>query len=104
MDSAAEDSEGPSLDLIHTSELFPPKALRSDDPGLQVPYPVLCGEAVEYLGRTADGVVALSNYRLVIRSFKNHSCVNTPLKLIEYVDVRDMTQLLVYCKDGRTIR
>ncbi|XP_014664009.1 PREDICTED: myotubularin-related protein 4-like [Priapulus caudatus] len=104
MDSGADDSEGPSVEHIQTSELFPCCSLRSDDPTLQVPYPVLCGEAVEFLGRTADGVITLSNYRLFIRSFADNSCVNMPIKLVEYVDVRDLCQLLIYCKDARTIR
>lgn len=34
---------------------------------LQVPFPVLQGEAVEYLGRADDAIIAISNYRLHIK-------------------------------------
>jgi len=33
----------------------------------QVPFPVLQGEGVEYLGRADDAIIAISNYRLHIK-------------------------------------
>jgi hypothetical protein len=59
--------ECPSLEHIQASELYPKRPLVSDDDQLSVPFPVLHGESVEYLGRTADGAIALSNYRVFIR-------------------------------------
>ena len=68
----------------------------------QVPYPELPGEFVEYLGRTTDGVIALSNYRLFVR-FKE-SFVNQPLGLIESVEYRDIFYIYVCCKDAHSFR
>lgn len=34
---------------------------------LQVPFPVLQGEGVEYLGRADEAIIAISNYRLHIK-------------------------------------
>ena len=43
-----------------------------------MPFPELCGESVEYLERTSDAILALSNFRLFIRfddSFVNVSLI-----------------------------
>ena len=48
-----------------------------DEDSAQVPFPELSGESVEYLERTSDAILALSNFRLFIRfkdSFVNVSC------------------------------
>lgn len=34
---------------------------------LQVPFPVLQGEGVEYLGQADEAIIAISNYRLHIK-------------------------------------
>ena len=42
----------------------------------QIPFPELCGESVEYLEKTSDALLTLSNFRLFIRfkdSFVNVS-------------------------------
>lgn len=46
---------------------------------LQVPFTVLQGEGVEYLGHANDAVIAISNYRLHIK-FKD-SVINVSLDL-----------------------
>ena len=48
-----------------------------EDDSAQVPFPELCGESVEYLERTSDAILALSNFRLFIRF--NDSFVNVSL-------------------------
>uniref|UniRef100_A0A4W3IE68 phosphatidylinositol-3,5-bisphosphate 3-phosphatase n=1 Tax=Callorhinchus milii TaxID=7868 RepID=A0A4W3IE68_CALMI len=68
----------------------------------QVPFPVLQGEGVEYLGRADDAVIAISNYRLHIK-YKD-SLINVPLRLIEGVESRDMFQLHIVCKDSKVVR
>ncbi|XP_066291568.1 myotubularin-related protein 3-like isoform X1 [Branchiostoma lanceolatum] len=96
------DEEQMSLVHVQASELFPKKSLNSEDGSLQVPFPELSGESVEYLGRTSDGIIAISNFRLLLR-FKD-SFVNVPLMLIESVEIRDLFQLYVCCKDVRSFR
>uniref|UniRef100_A0A4W5JV95 Myotubularin related protein 4 n=1 Tax=Hucho hucho TaxID=62062 RepID=A0A4W5JV95_9TELE len=90
------------LEYIQAKDLFPPKELVSDDDNLQVPFPALQGEGVEYLGRADDAVIAISNYRLHIK-FKD-SIINVPLMLIESVESRDMFQLHIICKDSKVVR
>uniref|UniRef100_A0A3B5ASN5 phosphatidylinositol-3,5-bisphosphate 3-phosphatase n=1 Tax=Stegastes partitus TaxID=144197 RepID=A0A3B5ASN5_9TELE len=57
----------PSLEYIKAKDLFPQKELVKEDESLQVPYPVLQGEGVEYLGRADEAIIAISNYRLHIK-------------------------------------
>lgn len=48
----------------------------SDEDSVQVPFPELSGESVEYLEQTSEAILALSNFRLFIRfkdSFVNVS-------------------------------
>ncbi|XP_037834954.1 myotubularin-related protein 4 isoform X2 [Kryptolebias marmoratus] len=92
----------PSLEYIKAKDLFPQKDLVKEDESLQVPFPVLQGEGVEYLGRADEAVIAISNYRLHIK-FKD-SVINVPLRLIEGVEGRDMFQLHIICKDSKVVR
>ena len=94
--------EPASLETILASELYPKKPLVSDDAALQPPYPTIPGESIEFLGRTAEGVIALSNFRLFIRH--GHSVMNIPLALIDTIECRDIFFLYVYCKDARSLR
>uniref|UniRef100_A0A4W6EL55 phosphatidylinositol-3,5-bisphosphate 3-phosphatase n=1 Tax=Lates calcarifer TaxID=8187 RepID=A0A4W6EL55_LATCA len=92
----------PSLEYIKAKDLFPQKELVKEDDSLQVPFPVLQGEGVEYLGRADEAIIAISNYRLHIK-FKD-SVINVPLRLIESVESRDMFQLHIICKDSKVVR
>lgn len=92
----------PSLEYIKAKDLFPQKELVKEDESLQVPFPVLQGEGVEYLGHAVEAIIAISNYRLHIK-FKD-SVVNVPLRLIESVESRDMFQLHIICKDSKVVR
>lgn len=94
--------EPTSLELVKKSDVFPKKILVSEDDRLRVPFPLLSGESAEYLGRTADGVVVLTNFRLLIRYVD--SFINVPLGLIESVEIRDIFYLHVYCKDATAVR
>ncbi|WAR04039.1 MTMR3-like protein [Mya arenaria] len=96
------EQEPMSLEHIRRSDVFPKKVLVSEDDALRVPFPVLSGEAAEYLGRTADGIIVLSNYRILIRY--QDSFINLPLGLIEGVDMRDIFYLHIYSKDGSVVR
>ncbi|XP_078535618.1 phosphatidylinositol-3,5-bisphosphate 3-phosphatase MTMR4 isoform X2 [Lissotriton helveticus] len=92
----------PSLEYIQAKDLFPQKELVKEEEELQVPFPVLQGEGVEYLGRADDAIIAVSNYRLHIK-FKD-SVINVPLRMIEAVESRDMFQLQIICKDSKVVR
>ena len=94
--------EPASMEHIKRSDVFPKKALVSEDNNLRVPFPLLSGECAEYLGRTVDGVIVLSNYRLLIRCKESFS--NVPLGLIESVEMREIFYLHANCKDATVVR
>ncbi|KAG7314724.1 hypothetical protein KOW79_022027 [Hemibagrus wyckioides] len=102
----------PSLEYIQAKDLFPQKELVKEDDSLQVPFPTLQGEGVEFLGRADDAIIAISNYRLHIK-FKDSIInmypgvdteISVPLRLIEGVESRDMFQLHIICKDSKVVR
>lgn len=64
----------------------------------------MAGESIKYLGRTDDGVLALSNYRIFVSMKSTAFETYVPLGLIESVQVRDLFQLVVNCKDASTVR
>ncbi|XP_074640292.1 phosphatidylinositol-3,5-bisphosphate 3-phosphatase MTMR3-like [Tubulanus polymorphus] len=94
--------EESSLEYVQAREIYPQRETISDDKSLQIPFPPLVGENVTYLGRTSDGTITLSNFRLLV--CYADSFINIPLGLIEMIECRDIFFLHVYCKDARVIR
>ena len=66
------------------------------------PYHTLRGETISHIGRTTDGIITLSNFRVYIRYPKYF--VNVPLGLIDSIECRDIFYLLIYGKDARFIK
>uniref|UniRef100_A0A8C4H0L7 phosphatidylinositol-3,5-bisphosphate 3-phosphatase n=1 Tax=Dicentrarchus labrax TaxID=13489 RepID=A0A8C4H0L7_DICLA len=100
--STGADSLSPSQPCLVCIRVFFRLNLNSCFVSLQVPFPVLQGEGVEYLGHADEAIIAISNYRLHIK-FKD-SVINVPLRLIESVECRDMFQLHIICKDSKVVR
>ena len=90
------------MEHILASELYPKKPMVCDVEGLAIPYQPICGESILFLGKTAEGSVALSNFRLFLRY--PTSIANVPLTLIDTIECRDIFFLYVYCKDARMFR
>ena len=91
-----------SLEPILVSEVYPKKLTICDEDGLKAPFSPLYGESIEFIGRTSDGVIALSNYRVFV--MLKESFINIPLGVIESVEYRDIFYMHVFCKDARTFR
>jgi myotubularin-related protein 3/4 len=90
-----------SLESIKRSDVYTSKQLISEDSNLRVPFPLLSGEQVEYLGSTTDGIIALSTFRLFVTN--KHGFVNVPIGLIDNVE-KEMFVIYVYCKTGPYFR
>ena len=103
-----ESSEEPtSLQTIchpRAADLFPKETpdFYCEDPNLTAPFTLLDGEYVVALGRTSDGVLALTNYRIYLNS--SQACYNVPLGLIEHLEVKEIFYLHISCKDARSLR
>lgn len=65
---------------------------------------LVAGEGVKYLGRTDDGVLALSNYRIFLLKSSTGSETSVPLGLIESALTRDLFHLVISCKDASTVK
>ncbi|XP_055914062.1 myotubularin-related protein 3 isoform X3 [Eupeodes corollae] len=93
-----------SLCMIRAAELFPKPPMEKEDVQLTVPFTELAGESVKYLGRTDDGVLALSNYRIFLLKNSINSETSVPLGLIESAQSRDLFHLVINCKDASTVK
>lgn len=62
----------------------------------------VAGESVKYVGRWEYGILAISNYRFYIQHSAKLSVISIPIRLIENVQIKDIFQLLVFCKDAVT--
>ncbi|XP_037035625.1 myotubularin-related protein 4 isoform X4 [Bradysia coprophila] len=95
-----------SLCMVRAAELFPKPTLEKEDDVLQIPLTELAGESVKYLGRTDDGVLALSNYRIFLskKSTNPETTVSVPLGLIESAITQNLFHLLISCKDASTVK
>ncbi|CAL1679268.1 unnamed protein product [Lasius platythorax] len=102
MESSEEPTSLQSICHLHASELFPKHThFECEDETLTIPFTPLSGESVMALGRTTDGVLALSNYRLYLQL--SQTCYNIPLGLIEQLEVKEIFYLHIGCKDARSL-
>ncbi|XP_031369854.1 myotubularin-related protein 3 isoform X2 [Apis dorsata] len=102
MENSEEPTSLQSICHLHASELFPKHThFECEDQTLTVPFTPLSGENIVALGRTSDGVLALSNYRLYLQL--SQACYNIPLGLIEQLEVKELFFLHIACKDARSL-
>lgn len=110
MSVSDSDDSGSLNSMLHVraSELYPKKTLIETEESASIPSPFhpLCGEAVEYIGRITEGILALSNYRIYYqRTGKDgKGDFNIPLGLIEIAEIKDLFNIYINCKDARTYR
>lgn len=116
-----------SLCMVHAEELFPRLVLEKDDENLKVPlterkfksldvlknsfkngsnifFFTVAGESVKYLGKTDDGVLAVSNYRFYLLKTSTGSEISVPLGLIESASIFNLFTLIISCKDASTVK
>ncbi|XP_033119370.1 myotubularin-related protein 4-like isoform X2 [Anneissia japonica] len=97
-----QQEEHDSLVHVKANDAFHKKKLQKEDESLELSYPLLAGEYVEYLGKACDAIISISNFRLMIRYADSFD--NVPLQLIECVELRDMNFLHILCKDAQSVR
>ncbi|XP_047999007.1 myotubularin-related protein 4 isoform X3 [Leguminivora glycinivorella] len=91
---------------VRAADLYPRLRTHCDEPGLDVPFTPICGEFVQWVGRTADGgTIAMSNYRLHAQPRRRSGPgASVPLRLIDAVEIKDLLCLIVQCKHGRQLQ
>jgi myotubularin-related protein 3/4 len=94
--------EEQSFSSIRNSELYPhnSKVVDKGCPATVKPFPLLSGEALEYIGLLAeDSYIAISNYRFFVS--RQNGFFNVPTGLVDSVDLYgSKEQTVVLCKDG----
>ncbi|XP_055676615.1 myotubularin-related protein 4 isoform X1 [Lutzomyia longipalpis] len=95
-----------SMWMVRVGELYPKPTLEKEEEKLTIPFTELAGEGVKYIGRTSDGVLALSNYRIFLLKSSSSTFQETsvPLGLIESAQVRELFHLVINCKDASTVK
>ncbi|XP_055708105.1 myotubularin-related protein 4 isoform X4 [Phlebotomus papatasi] len=95
-----------SMWMVRVGELYPKPTLEKEEEKLAIPFTELAGEGVKYIGRTSDGVLALSNYRIFLLKSSSSTFQETsvPLGLIESAQVRELFHLVINCKDASTVK
>ncbi|XP_060533012.1 myotubularin-related protein 3 [Cylas formicarius] len=76
--------------------------LQASDHEKLVPFALLTGETALYAGVSVDGLIVVTNYRLYVQNGANQHHI--PLGLIEFVEIRELFYLHVFCKDARTYK
>ena len=83
-----------------------------DEPGIALQFPPLPGEKVLHLGKTADGTIALTDYRLFLHSrdgssssssSSSVSLINIPVASIETVEMRDIFYIALTTKESAQV-
>ncbi|XP_052738707.1 myotubularin-related protein 3 isoform X2 [Bicyclus anynana] len=91
---------------VRAADLYPRLRTHYDEPGLDAGFSPICGEFIQWVGRTADGgTVAVSNYRLHLQPRRrNGPGASVPLRLIDALEIRDLLCLIILCKHGRQLK
>ncbi|XP_075984208.1 phosphatidylinositol-3,5-bisphosphate 3-phosphatase MTMR4 isoform X2 [Anticarsia gemmatalis] len=91
---------------VRAADLYPRLRAQYDEPGLDAGFTPICGEFVQWVGRTADGgTIAMSNYRLHVQPRRRTGPgASVPLRLIDALEIRDLLHLIVLCKNGRQLK
>ncbi|XP_035447873.1 myotubularin-related protein 4 isoform X1 [Spodoptera frugiperda] len=91
---------------VRAADLYPRLRTHYDEPGLDAGFTPICGEFVQWVGRTTDGgTIAMSNYRLHVQPRRrNDPGASIPLRLIDLPEIRDLLHLIVLCKNGRQLK
>ncbi|GAB6030344.1 Myotubularin- protein 3 [Chamberlinius hualienensis] len=106
-ESEVEPKSIDSMVHIRASDAFPKKEilmLFSEDSSTVgiIPFTLLSGEYAEFAGKTTDGSIVLTNYRLVVQIQSNSYSI--PIGLLETVELKDIFFLYFYSKDAKTYR
>ncbi|CAK1541397.1 unnamed protein product [Leptosia nina] len=91
---------------VRAADLYPRLRTHYDEPGLHPGFAPICGEFVQWVGRTSDGgTIAMSNYRVHLQARRrNGPGSSVPLRLIDALEIKDLLTLIILCKHGRQLK
>ncbi|XP_050666457.1 myotubularin-related protein 4-like isoform X2 [Leptidea sinapis] len=91
---------------VRAADMYPRMRTHYDEPGVEPRFTPICGEFIQWVGRTSDGgTIAMSNYRLHLQPRKRGATgASVPLRLIDAMEIRDTLCLIILCKHGRQLK
>ncbi|XP_045615007.1 LOW QUALITY PROTEIN: phosphatidylinositol-3,5-bisphosphate 3-phosphatase MTMR3 [Procambarus clarkii] len=103
----SEDSGGGTADtstyqVLAAQDSYPKQICQFDEPSLSIPFVPLNGEYAQFVGRTSDGLIALSNYRVFLQ--QRDVTYHIPLGVIEGIECREIFFLFLLCKDTKSYK
>ncbi|XP_069945444.1 phosphatidylinositol-3,5-bisphosphate 3-phosphatase MTMR3 isoform X3 [Cherax quadricarinatus] len=103
----SEDSGGGTADtstyqVLAAQDSYPKQICQFDEPSLSIPFIPLSGEYAQFVGRTSDGLIALSNYRIILQ--QRDVTYHVPLGVIETIECREIFFLYLLCKDTKSYK
>lgn len=88
--------------VLAAQDSYPKQICQFDEPSLSIPFVPLAGEYAQFVGRTADGLMALSNYRVFLQ--QRDATYHIPLGVIETIECREIFFLFLLCKDTKSYK
>ncbi|KAK7070785.1 Myotubularin-related protein 4 [Halocaridina rubra] len=101
-DSGGGTGDTSTYQVLAAQDSYPKQICQFDEPSLSIPFVPLAGEYAQYVGRTTDGLVALSNYRLFLQ--QRETTYHIPLGVVETIENRDILFLYLMCKDTKSYK
>ncbi|XP_041972459.1 myotubularin-related protein 4 isoform X3 [Aricia agestis] len=91
---------------VRAADLYPRLRAHYDEPAIEPGFTPICGEFIQWVGRTSDGgSIAMSNYRLHLQPKRRGTAgASLPLRLIDALEIRELLTLIVLCKHGRQLK
>ncbi|KAK4319925.1 hypothetical protein Pmani_009176 [Petrolisthes manimaculis] len=101
-DSGGGTGDTSTYQILAAQDSYPKQKCQFDEPSLSVPFIPLSGEYAQYVGRTSDGLIALSNYRIFLQ--QRDATYHIPLGVIESIECREIFFLYLLCKDTKSYK
>ncbi|XP_050737089.1 myotubularin-related protein 4-like isoform X5 [Eriocheir sinensis] len=101
-DSGGGTGDTSTYQVLAAQDSYPKQICQFDEPSLSIPFIPLSGEYAQFVGRTSEGLIAHSNYRVFLQ--QRDATYHIPLGVIEVVECREIFFLYLLCKDTKSYK
>ncbi|XP_045124631.1 myotubularin-related protein 3-like isoform X4 [Portunus trituberculatus] len=101
-DSGGGTGDTSTYQVLAAQDSYPKQICQFDEPSLSIPFIPLSGEYALFVGRTSEGLIAHSNYRVFLQ--QRDATYHIPLGVVEVVECREIFFLYLLCKDTKSYK
>ncbi|KAG0721169.1 Myotubularin-related protein 3 [Chionoecetes opilio] len=101
-DSGGGTGDTSTYQVLAAQDSYPKQICQFDEPSLSIPFIPLSGEYAQFVGRTSEGLIAHSNYRVFLQ--QRDATYHIPLGVVEVVECREIFFLYLLCKDTKSYK